>query len=429
MDFEGIVKTMTLYRDFIKTDSKNSATFQQIFNTWQPEIFLDNHTSNGSDYQYVMTLIPSQKDKLNPVLSEYLRERLVPYIYTEMENQGFPMVPYVNSMGQTPETGIMGFLESPRYSTGYANLHNVIGFMPEVHMLKEYPLRVDATYVLMEKFIKIIQQDAQLIGTNKRKADEAVVNQIEFPLDWQLEKSVVDSILFKGYESGMKKSLVSGLDRLYYDRSKPFEKYIKELNTYIPTIVVQKPIAYIIPKAWDKVIELLKLNQVALHELKKDQKFEVQSYYIKDYKTSARPYEGHYLHSEVEVIPVLNEIQYYAGDFVVYVNQVSNRYIVETLEPQATDSYFNWNFFDSILSMKEYFSAYIFEDTAVEILNVNPDLRSQLEIKKNEDSEFRNNAQAQLEFVYKRSDYYEKTHNRYPIARLLNNKIIDLPPN
>ncbi|GAA4204773.1 M14 family metallopeptidase [Pedobacter jeongneungensis] len=424
--FRGNSKNLDLNRDFIKTDSKNSAAFQLIFNTWQPEIFVDTHTSNGADYQYVMTLIPTQKDKLNPILSGYLTQTLVPDLYTAMEKTGYPMIPYVNSIGETPETGITGFIDPPRYSTGYTTLHNTIGFMPETHMLKSYDLRVDATYKLLESYIQIVERDARVIGENKRKADEAVAMQKDFPLDWKLNKTEVNDLTFKGFEAGQKPSTVSGTDRLYYDRTKPYTKTIKEWNKFEPAISVQKPVAYIIPKAWDRVIALLKLNNVKVRELKSDQKIAVESYYIGDFKTGTRPYEGHYLHSAVKLNTVKQNLQYYAGDFAVYANQPVNRYIIETLEPQATDSYFNWNFFDSILDMKEHYSAYVFEDTATELLKNNPELRSALEAKKSADPEFAKNGAAQLDFVYKNSDYYEKTHNRYPVARLLTDVKLDL---
>lgn len=424
--FRGNGKNLDLNRDFIKTDSKNSAAFQLIFNTWQPEIFVDTHTSNGADYQYVMTLIPTQKDKLNGILSNYLTQTLVPGLYSRMAQQGYPMIPYVNSIGETPESGITGFIESPRYSTGYTTLHNTIGFMPETHMLKSYDLRVDATYKLLQAYVDIVQRDARIIGENKKEADAFVAAQKEFPLDWKLNKNEVNELQFKGFEAGQKPSEVSGANRLYYDRTKPYTKTIKEWNKFEPAITVQKPLAYIIPKAWDRVINLLRLNGVKLKEIKADQKIEVESYYIGDFKTSTRPYEGHYLHSAVKLNPVKQNLQYYAGDFVVYVNQPCNRYIVETLEPQAIDSYFNWNFFDSILDMKEHYSAYVFEDTAAELLKTNPDLKAKLEAKKASDADFAKNGPEQLDFVYKNSDYYEKTHNRYPVARLVTAVQLDL---
>ncbi|NRF38578.1 M14 family zinc carboxypeptidase [Pedobacter foliorum] len=418
--FRGNSKNYDLNRDFIKTDSKNSHSFQEIFNIWQPEIFVDTHTSNGADYQYVMTLIPTHKDKLNPILSGYMTKTMLPSLYTEMKKVGYEMIPYVNSVEETPDEGITGFLESARYSTGYTTLHNTIGFMPETHMLKDYDKRVDATYKLLQIYIDIVVRDAKVIGENKQRADEETTNQVEFPIEWTLNKNVADDLEFKGYAAKQKPSEVSGLDRLYYDRNEPYTKTIKYWNTYQPSVTITKPIAYIIPKAWDKIIDLLKLNNVKVQQLQKDTQIDVESYYISDYKTVSAPFEGHYLHSSVKVSPVKQALQFYEGDYVVYTNQPVNRYIIETLEPQGMDSFFNWNFFDAILGMKEHFSAYVFEDTAAELLKKNPELKKKLEAQKAKDSGFSKNAEAQLDFIYKNSDYYEKTHSRYPIARLLN---------
>ncbi|MGY3052663.1 hypothetical protein ACVWYG_000859 [Pedobacter sp. UYEF25] len=416
--FRGNSKNLDLNRDFIKTDSKNSAAFQLIFNTWQPEIFVDTHTSNGADYQYVMTLIPTQKDKLNHILSSYLSASLLPNLYAKMKALGYPLIPYVNSIDETPDGGITGFNESPRYSTGYTTLHNTIGFMPETHMLKDYPLRVDATYKLLQTYIGLVQKDAKEIVANKRKADDFVAQQKSFPLTWILDESKEDSLSFNGFKAAKKPSEISGFDRLYYDRTKPFTKNIAEYNAFKPAITVTKPLAYIVPKAWDKVIYLLKLNGVVLRELKEDVMLDVQNYYIDTYKTTPKPYEGHYLHSDVKLKTINAKINYYAGDYVVYVNQASNRYIVETLEPQGIDSFFNWNFFDSVLDMKEHYSAYVFEDTGAALLKSDAELRKKFDDKKANDAEFAKNGSAQLEFIYKNSAYYEKTHNRYPISRL-----------
>ena len=91
---------------------------------------------------------------------------------------------------------------------------------------------------------------------------------------------------------------------------------------------------------------------------------------------------------------------------------------METLEPQASDSFFAWNFFDAILGQKEYFSDYIFEDTAAELLQKNPELKAALEKAVKEDPELKKNARKQLEFVYQHSEHYENTHMRYPIVRV-----------
>jgi hypothetical protein len=241
-----------------------------------------------------------------------------------------------------------------------------------------------------------------------------------------VDEKVVDTITFKGYAAEYKTSEVSGLKRLYYDRSKPYTKTIKFFNTYKATATADKPVAYIIPQAWGKVIDLFKLNRVAMKRLTHDTTLSLQIYYIGDYKTGTRPYEGHYLHTNVKLNPVDAKVKFYEGDYVVHVNQPINRYIVETLEPQGVDSFFAWNFFDSILGQKEYFSDYVFEDIAADLLKKDPELRKKLDDEKAINQQLAKSAAAQLNFVYRNSPYFEKTYLRYPVGRLLTNTKLDI---
>ena len=417
--FRGNAKNLDLNRDFIKTDSRNSYSFQEIFNSWQPDLFLDNHTSNGADYQYVMTFIETQRDKLNPVLSKFMTETLEPALYAAMKTSGFEMTPYVEHIAQTPDSGITAFLESPRFATGFAALHNTIGFIGETHMLKPFNKRVYASYHLMQNLINIMRKNATALASAKGQADKQVKNQKQFALNWEMDTEKFDIISFKGYEAKHKVSEVSGLPRLYYDRNLPFEKPIRLYNTYKPKLIVEKPIAYVVPQAWQKVVDLLKLNRVFMKRLSADTLMDAEMYYISDYKTSQRPYEGHYLHSEIKVRTQNQKVRFYKGDYLVYTNQTQNRYIVETLEPQGVDSFFAWNFFDSVLGQKEYFSAYVFEDEAAKLLANDPKLKQKLNEAKNKDPELAKSASAQLNWVYQNSVYYEKTHLRYPVGRLL----------
>lgn len=421
--FRGNAKNLDLNRDFIKCDSRNAQTFNQIFVQWQPDVFVDNHTSNGADYQYAITLIATQKDKLNPVLSEYMQTEMLPKLYAGMAKSGYEMTPYVFAR-DIPDNGIAGFLDLPRYGSGYAALHHAISFISETHMLKPYEDRVMSTYHFMHNLLEHIHQNGQRIKSTRAKAIAHTKTQKEFDLNWTMDFTQKDSFLFKGYEAKYKPSEISGLDRLYYDRTAPFEKYIPFFNTYKSTTSVQKPQAYIIPQAYQQVIQRLEWNGVQMQQLEKDIEIEVELYRISDYKTRENAYEGHYLHSEVQVQPNVQKWQYRKGDYVILTNQAANRYLVETLEPQAPDSWFAWNFFDGILMQKEYFSSYVFEDTAVKLLAENPDLKKALEIKKAADEEFAKNSRAQLDFIYKRSLYYEKTHNVYPVGRVISEKVL-----
>jgi hypothetical protein len=416
--FRGNARNYDLNRDFLKTDTENSKTFQTIFNQWKPDIFMDTHTSNGADYQYIMTLIDSQKDKLYPAIGE-LSELITGGLYERMEKSGYGMVPYVSFRGRTPESGIVSFMEGPRYSTGYAALHHTLGYMPETHMWKPYHQRVASTYELLNHLIDMTNEFHEEIAEARKKAKQDMISRKEFVLSWKLDTTRYEEIEFKGYESGQKPSEVSGLSRLYYDRNQPFTKKVRYYNRYQPDLTVQKPEAYFIPKAWAKAIELLRLNGVELKAIQKDTLLTLDMYYIESYQAARSPYEGHYPLSQVKVRTETQQIHAYAGDYMAYTNQEANRYLIETLEPQGPDSYFYWNFFDAVLNQKEYFSGYIFEDEAAELLKNNPTLRAQLEEEKKNNESLRQSAQAQLSWVHARTPYFERTASRYPIGRYM----------
>ena len=244
-------------------------------------------------------------------------------------------------------------------------------------------------------------------------------NQSSFDVNWTLDQDKQDKVTFKGYTAKYKKSEVTGQDRLYYDRNEPYTKAIPFFNTYKSTKSIEKPIAYVIPQGYQTVIDRLQWNGIDMEKLTEDKQVEVEMYYIKDLKTGKSAYEGHYLHSQIEVEKRLQTVQFYKGDYLVRTNQDENQYIIHTLEPMSADAFFAWNFFDAILQQKEYFSSYVFEDVAAELLNKDADLKARFEQKKKEDEKFAESAYAQLLFIYRNSPYYEITHNRYPIGRMI----------
>lgn len=423
--FRGNGKNLDLNRDFIKADAQNTMAFQQLFQHWKPDILIDNHVSDGADYQYTMTLIATQRSKLHPLLSEYMDKKLVPALYAGMNLLGKPMCPYVETMGETPESGIVGFLETPRFATGYAALFNCIGFVPETHMLKPYNDRVWATYELMVTMINQCSKDAAEIVRLHKEADEAVKTQTVFPLRWELDTTKYEMIDFKGYESTHLISKVSGLPVLSYDQTKLFDRKIRFYNTYIPTLTVTKPAFFIIPKAWTEVIERLKTNRVEMSRLCTDTIIEAQFSHFEKVNSPAYPYESHYNHRGTQTREKTEAVRFYRGDFVIKLDQTANRYIMETLDPRGDDSFFAWNFFDGVLSQKEWFSDYVFDAKAEQIITENPAIKLELDSAKKVDTTLAKSHWMQMNFIYQRSVFKEPTHNRYPVARI--EKAVRLP--
>lgn len=423
--FRGNARNYDLNRDFVKCDSRNARSFNRIFQTWMPDIFVDNHTSNGADYQYTMTLIATQHNKLEAPLGQFLQETMLPELYADMKTRQWEMTPYVDSPNEIPDSGIVGFCDYGRYSTGYAALWNTIGFMPETHMLKPFKDRLWSNYHFMDAVIHFINRHHAEIGRARAEAFETTRQKSTFHLDYAPDQRKYDSIQFKGYEAGYKPSEVSGLPRLWYDRNRPYEKKIPYYNYFNPSLTVEKPAAYILPAAWENVIERLQINGVEMHPLTRDLEIETETYFIGDYKTR-NAWEGHAFHFGIQLEKRTMRRTFHKGDLVIRTNQPANRYLMETLEPNAPDSWFAWNFFEPILMQKEYFSPYVFEDLAAQFLKENPTVKAELEVKRAADPTFAADASAQLDWVYRRSPWYEPTHRMYPVARVIDIALLRL---
>lgn len=416
--FRGNAQNLDLNRDFTKNDSKESKSFAQIFHLLDPDILIDNHVSDGADYQHTMTLLTTQYDKLGAGLGGWLKENFEPQLYKGMTEKNWDMVPYVNFETASPDKGMEMFYDPPRYSSGYAALFQTIGFVPETHMLKLYKDRVLSTYAFSQTVIEKASANATELIAERKKGKAEITNAKSFPFKWAVDTTKYSFITFKGYQQAFKPSDATGLNRMYYNRSKPFTKQVKFFNVFNASGFIDAPAAYIIPQGWYGVIDLLKLNNVAMQQLVNDTLMDVEAYLIEDYRSTPRPYEKHHKNSGVKVFPVNQKIRFFKGDYIILLNQTANRYIVEMLEPTGDDSFFAWNFFDAILQQKEGYSDYRWDDLAAEVLNNNASLKSKLEEKKKADEKFAANGSAQLDFIYKNSPYYEPGHNRYPVYRL-----------
>ena len=167
-----------------------------------------------------------------------------------------------------------------------------------------------------------------------------------------------------------------------------------------------------------QAIELLKNNNISFKQIKNDTIIEVESYRIADFKTVPSAYEGHYLHSKVETVVEEQTVSLKPGDLIIPTNQRYSRFIHSVLQPKTEDSYFAWNFFDSYVQQKEYFSAYVFEDRAAEILRGDPALKLAFEEKKRLDDKFRDSSWEQLYYIYRNSSNFEPSWHRLPVYQL-----------
>ncbi|MFT7899124.1 M14 family metallopeptidase [Tenacibaculum ascidiaceicola] len=417
--FRGNARNYDLNRDFIKQDTKNAAAFAEIFHTVNPDVFIDNHVSNGADYQYAITHLFTQHNKLGGNLGKFIETKMRPEIEQSLAQKDIIITPYVNVWGTTPENGWSQFFDSPRYSTGYTSLFNTLGLMVETHMLKPYKIRVEQTYELLFSTLDFSEENSSKIKDLRKNALEEIINKKTYSVAFKVDPDNPSILEFKGYDGTFIDSKVTNGKRLFYDRSKPYDKKVSYYNNFVSTKEITIPKAYILQQGWHNVVERLQNNKIEFTHFKKDTILTVEVQHIKEFDTRKMAYEGHYLHFNTEVFRTKNQqIKFSKGDIYIPTNQTGIRYIIETLEAEAPDSFFNWNFFDTILQQKEGYSSYVFEDIAEDFLNNNPPIKREFSEKLKVEEDFAKNPQAQLYWIYKKTLHYEKAHKKLPVYKL-----------
>ncbi len=283
--FRGNARNYDLNRDFIKADTKNTRSFYEIFHMVDPDVFIDTHVSNGADYQYTLTHLFTQHDQMGGALGNYVKTDLRPALEKALRKKDWEITPYVNVFGDVPEKGFSQFLDTPRYSTGYAALWNTLGVMLETHMLKPYDQRVKGTYEFLRSMIDIADEDAELIKKLRSQDLKKFQAGSTYAFDYTIDSSRVSQLQFKGYEAERILSEVTGFERLKYDTTRPYIKAVDYYDNFVASREVNMPQGYIVPQAWWHVLHLLELNNVKMIPFEKDTSMTVEVYRITGYDT------------------------------------------------------------------------------------------------------------------------------------------------
>jgi hypothetical protein len=258
---------------------------------------------------------------------------------------------------------------------------------------------------------------SQEIESARSAAKKWAKNQLVFAYNYQLDEKQVDQIRFKGYEAIYPEHPVTGLKQLGYDQTQPYEKYIPYYNHYLAKDSTSVPKYYIVSGQETAIIERLKINQVEFTRVNASTatQMKVSCFIVKDYKAPSKPYEGHFKLQNLQVGKQLITLELKPGDILISCSQEKANFIHAVLQPLTEDSYLTWNFFDSYLQQKEYFSPYVFKEQIAEILEAQPKLKEAYDTRKRLDLKFANDEWEQLYFIYQNSPYFEPSFMRLPV--------------
>jgi hypothetical protein len=428
-------QNLNLNRDYLKADAPETRAFLKMWNRWLPDFFVDDHVTDGADYQYDVTYTLDTGPDVDPALAAWQRDTLAPYMEQSVTAAGHKITPYINFADDTdPTKGITTTQDTPRFSTGYMILQNRPGLLVELHMLKDYKTRVTGNYELLRALLEAINRDADKLVSMNRAADAATITagkgynpDAAFPLQLlPTGETVTDHFL--GYKYTRTLSEVSGSVYISYSHEPAVFDLPRE-TTLKPVISVAPPRAYIVPAQWTEVIGVLEAHGLRLERTTAPWTAEVETYRCSP-TWQEQPFEGRIAlagatkgfqsggRGQSICKTVQETLSFPTGSVVVPMDQRAAKVAIHFLEPDGPDSAVSWGFFDAIFEQKEYGESYVVEKLAREMMGKDPKLKQEFEEKVANDPKFAANPEARLNFFYQRSPWWDLYKDRYPVGRL-----------
>jgi hypothetical protein len=423
MGWRVTANNLNLNRDYLKTETPEMRQWLILFDQWLPDFFIDIHTTDGADYQYVLTYMMEIYGDMDPGITHWSKEVFVPNMSNAMNESGYPVFSYVTfRKWHDPRSGLITQVAPPMLSQGYTSLRNRPSLLIETHMLKPYKERVEATFQCLLISMTILAGERQKLMEITAKADDFVCSDqfLKEPFPLHFSTLMNDSIMvdFLGVLYHERKSQISGgIWFEYTDTSAIFR--IPWFQKTQADVTVQLPEAYIIPVEWKEVIDRLQIHGIQMYPLSHDTAILISSYRFKNPKWQVQPYEGRHVLTQIEYDEINELRRFIAGSMIIPVRQQAGRIIPHMLEPKGNGSFIYWGYFDAIFEQKEYAEAYILEKMALSMLQENPELKAEFEHKRSEDTGFASNPMQILYWFYDRSPYADEKKMMYPIGKIM----------
>ncbi len=411
---------LNLNRDYLKASSVEMKNWLQFYYYWHPDLFIDCHTTDGADYQYVMTFDMQLPIFMSNNFNNFFKTNFIPYFTNEMDKKGFLSTQYVAFRNWfSPESGLATSLYSPILSHSYPLLNNRPALLLETHMLKPYKQRVLATHQALLIILQWMNDNKHLLQNILSKEDEyslssAIPNML-FPIEYKLADHKSKKIL-KGYEFHKVISPVTGLSYYTYDNTKPIDVTLDFWDSIEVKTNAILPYGYILGPEWKHLMEILKLHQVSFFTFTKEMKIKVQYYFLTNLEYNNSIFEGTF--SPIFSFQLRDTlIDFPRGSFFIPINQKSWKSIVYLLEPESPVGFMKMGSFNSMFERKEYGEIYVLDTLAQSMLK-DKNIAAAFEEKKVKDPDFAKDAWAQLMWFYDNSPWKDQRRLTIPVFKV-----------
>jgi len=350
MGVRGNARGIDLNRDFIKLEAPETRALVRFFDEWNPHLFLDTHTTNGSHHRYALTYDGPRNPAGDPALIRYARTRLFPEVTTAFEAATGRQAYFYGSFGGE-FTRWEGFPALGRFGTNYVGLRNRIGVLSEAYAYDSFKGRVDSTLAFARELLKFASANREEI---KKLLDEAGRTAAEErpaePRRVALRsepRPLADAEPIQGFVEEEE-----GGRRVATDRPRDYPA--KVMVDFEAVESVDRPFAYLIGPDQIEAAALLQRHGVAVEETREDVDMDVEVYRIDQID---RPRSNAWDRQDVldfQVTPRVETRRVPAGTLVVRDAQKLGALAAYLLEPRSEDGLATWRKFPGLRAGDDY---------------------------------------------------------------------------
>ena len=340
---------LDLNRDFIKLEAPETRGLVRFLNEWNPHLFVDTHTTNGSHHQYTITFEGPKSPAGDPRIVAFTRQTILPEVVSAAFEKRANLKSFFYGNFNQDHTQWTSYPAGGRYGTTYLGLRNRLSILSEAYAYAPYQTRVLAT----RDFVRECLQSAashkveiiKLLDDSRQAAARATEPSDAQPTD-------LVSIRSRARAALKPATILGYVEREEDGRSikidAPKEYSLQLMNEFEAAESVSRPFAYLIPAGCTEAVSTLQRHGLHVEELREDITLDLEVYRLEAVERSARRFEGHHM-VDLKVTPRRESRQVPAGTLMVPTAQPLGALAVTLLEPRSEDGLATWNFFDSEL--------------------------------------------------------------------------------
>ncbi|WP_165244691.1 DPP IV N-terminal domain-containing protein [Paludisphaera soli] len=350
MGERGNARGLDLNRDFIKLEAPETRSLVKFLNEWNPHLFIDTHTTNGSHHRYTITYDGSRNPAGEPSLIQYARTKLFPSLTKAFEESTGLQTYYYGSFGGDHDRW-ESFPAFGRFGTNYVGLRNRIGVLSEAYAYAPYKTRVLATRDFVRECLKYASANKDEIkklldDARKAATDDAPASPRRVALRTKA-RPLADAEPILGYVEKEE-------DGRRIATEEPRDYPAKVLVDFEAVESVDRPFAYLLAPDQSEIAALLQRHGIDVQELREDLDLDVEVYKV---DAVGRPESSGWDRQDVlelKVTPRSEARRIAAGTLVVKDAQPLGALAAYLLEPRSEDGLATWKLFPGLRSGEDF---------------------------------------------------------------------------